>query len=80
MTGWVFAFIAAFALDAVWARYNMATADKRTLAAGVYSVAIYIMNSGLVIFYVVDHWLLVPAVAGAFFGTVASIEMRKRGW
>ena len=74
------AFLAAFGLDFVWARYNMATADKRTLAAGVYAIAIYVMNSGLVIFYVVDHWLLVPAVAGAFFGTVASIEMRKRGW
>ena len=80
MTLYALAFIGAFVLDFVWARYNIATAQQRVLASGVYAGLIYICNLSIVVGVVNDYWMIAPAAAGAFFGTVASVWLHKRGW
>ena len=73
-------FAGAFVLDFVWARYNIATAEHRVLASGVFAALIYLCNNSIVIGIVSEPWLLAPAAFGAFLGTIASIWLKKRGW
>lgn len=80
MTLYFLVFAGAFVLDFVWARYNIATAQQRVLASGVFAALIYLCNNSIVIGIVSNPWLLMPAAAGAFFGTVASVWLHKRGW
>lgn len=80
MTDAILVFVGAFILDAVWARYNIATANMHVWQSGMFAGLIYLFNNGIVIGVVSNHWLLAPATIGAVAGTVASIELKKRGW
>ena len=80
MTLAILVFAGAFVLDFVWARYNIATAGMQVWASGIFAALIYLFNNSIVIGIVSDPWLLVPATAGAFAGTVASVWLKKRGW
>lgn len=75
-----FVFAAVAFLDFVWARYNMACAEKRIIASGNYAFLIYIASASVVVQYVHELWLIGPAASGAFCGTVASIWMKKKGY
>jgi hypothetical protein len=67
-------FVALFALDLVWARYTSAITDRRRMLAGVYASAIIALSGYAAINYVNDPWMLLPAMAGAFFGTIVGIK------
>lgn len=75
LVAFVYVFVAMAALDFVWAKYSMACADRRAWAAPCYAALIVVFNGPVVISYVDNHWLLLPAIAGAFCGT--RISMRK---
>lgn len=70
----LYVFAAMAALDFVWARYSVACAHRRPLAAAAYAALIVVFNGPVVISYVDNHWLLAPAIAGAFFGTWVSLR------
>lgn len=80
MTLYFLVFAGAFVLDFVWARYNIATAQMRVWASGMFAGLIYLFNNSIVIGIVADNWLLLPAAAGAVTGTIASVWLHKRGW
>jgi hypothetical protein len=80
MSHWILVFVGAFILDAVWARYNIATAQLRVGASGLYAGLIYILNGGIVIGFVMNWRLLIPATIGAMLGTILSVWLHKRGW
>lgn len=67
-------FAALFALDLVWARYTVAITDRRKLLAGIYASAIIALSGYAAINYVHDPWMLLPAMAGAFCGTIVGIK------
>lgn len=75
MLQWIVVYGALTILDFVWARYNLATADKRVWAASSYSVAIILLSGVSVISYSHDPWLLIPAAAGAFTGTFIAVKL-----
>lgn len=77
---WFAAFAALVVLDFAWARYNIACTEKKPNVAGLYAIVIYALGGLTVITYVEDHWTLVPATAGSFFGTWLSVFTHKRGW
>ena len=66
-------FVALFTLDFVWARYNICTTSGKALKAGYYSVIIILLGGFSVISYTEDHWMLLPAAAGAFCGTFVDV-------
>ncbi len=70
----LFMFAAAFALDFVWARHTIACANRKALQASSLSVLLLLIGAGEAILYVGDHWMLVPAAAGAFLGTYVSVR------
>lgn len=73
MWGWALTFAAVFALDVVYARYTVAVTDGRKIAASGYAGAVIALSGFAAINYVSDHWLLVPAIAGAVAGTLVGM-------
>lgn len=69
-------FLALFGLDYVWSYYTRAITSHRAIPAALWAVAIIILNGVAAVGYVNDMWLLIPAAAGAFCGTYASVRWR----
>lgn len=68
-------FVALFCLDFVWAKYTYATTSRQALRASAYASAIIFLSGGAAIGYTSDHWLLLPAMAGAFAGTFVAVRV-----
>jgi hypothetical protein len=78
MIDYVTTFIAIFLLDVVYTYYLRCVADDNVLGASFWSVACYILGSVAVINYTTNHMLIIPAMAGAFFGTFVGMKIKKR--
>lgn len=70
--------VGTFLLDFAWAKYNIATAQKQVTRSAIYSVAIYLLSALVIMQYIDNHWLLIPASVGAFVGTGYSVWHEKR--
>jgi uncharacterized membrane protein YfcA len=77
MTKALIVFAALFCLDLVWAKYTLAISAKRTVWAASYASAIIALSGYAAINYVNDPWMLLPAMAGAFLGTIVGIKYQK---
>lgn len=75
---WIVAFGAMFLTDACWAFYVATVKDGAALAAAGWSVALFLLGAVAVIGYTKDRWLLVPASAGAFCGTLVAVALQAR--
>jgi len=62
-------FFTLFALDVVWARYTLYLNGGHRWRAGGLAAAIIALGSFSTINYVDNHWMIIPAMAGAFCGT-----------
>lgn len=71
---WVLVFTATVIADVVWAEWARAVADKRPIRAGLFSAGIILCGTYATVEIVKDHWLFVPALAGAFLGTWGSVR------
>lgn len=70
-------FFAAFGLDIVYTYYLRCVQNNNVLGASIWSVACYVLGSVAVINYTENHMLLLPAIAGAFFGTYVGMKLRR---
>ncbi|HEY5054584.1 MAG TPA: hypothetical protein VII58_00395 [Acidobacteriaceae bacterium] len=71
---WVFVFAAMAAADVFWACWSAAVTARRPALAATHGAAIVVCGAFPIVEYVSNHWLLVPAVAGAWFGTYVSVK------
>jgi uncharacterized membrane protein YfcA len=71
-------FFSIFFLDIVYTYYLRCVANDNVLGASFWSVACYILGSVAVISYTTNHWLVIPAIAGAFCGTYVGMKVKKR--
>jgi uncharacterized membrane protein YfcA len=78
MTDYITTFVAIFLLDIVYTYYLRCVAADNVLGASFWSVACYILGSVAVINYTTNHWLMIPAVAGAFCGTYIGMKIKKK--
>lgn len=67
---WLLTFVAVLVLDVVWARYTIALTNDRPVRAGKYAALVIALSGFAAINYVNDPWMLLPAAAGAFCGTI----------
>jgi hypothetical protein len=74
----VVTFFSIFLLDIVYTYYLRCVAKDNALGASFWSVACYLLGTVAVISYTTNHWLIIPAVAGAFCGTYAGMKLKKR--
>jgi hypothetical protein len=78
MWDFVVTFFAIFFLDVVYTYYLRCVASNNVLGASFWSVACYILGSVAVINYTTNHWLMLPAIAGAFCGTFVGMKLKKK--
>jgi hypothetical protein len=78
MLEYITTFFAIFLLDIVYTYYLRCVATNNVLGASFWSVACYILGSVAVINYTTNHWLMIPAIAGAFCGTYIGMILRKK--
>lgn len=78
MTMWVVVFAAAFFLDVAWAIYTRHVVAHRAVLASFWTAVVISLSGFNVIIYTEDHWLLIPAAAGASIGTYLVTSQRVR--
>jgi hypothetical protein len=78
MLDYIVTFFSIFFLDIVYTYYLRCVANDNVLGASFWSVACYILGSVAVISYTTNHWLIIPALAGAFCGTYVGMKVKKR--
>jgi uncharacterized membrane protein YfcA len=78
MLEYIITFFALFALDIVYTYYLRCVQENKAIGASSWSVACYILGSIAVINYTTNHWLLIPAMAGAFAGTWVGMKIKLR--
>jgi hypothetical protein len=75
---WILAFLALAVLDFCWALYTAQVQSGNAYRAGAWAVALYAISAGATIGYTSNHWLVIPACAGAFVGTAVGVLWNKR--
>lgn len=66
---WVLTFLAMLGLDIMSAWYTRAVAARHPTRAALAAMAMVLFGGAATIAYVDNHWMLVPALAGAALGT-----------
>jgi hypothetical protein len=61
-------------VDICYAKYIIATAEKRALPAASWSGAIMLCGAFVTVNYVGDHSLVAAAMLGAFVGTYVTVK------
>lgn len=72
-------FALTFALDVVWAFYNINCSKRQPIKASCAAVAIIALGQPMTIAIVNDHWMLLPAMVGAFGGTYITVRRSRHG-
>lgn len=77
MLSYLAVFVSLALLDFCWAKYIHHLADRHAVQAGLWSGVITLGSAFAVISYTANHWLLIPAVLGAFVGTWAAVALKR---
>jgi uncharacterized membrane protein YfcA len=78
MIEWIVTFFALFFTDILYIYYLKSVNEEKPLLSSIWGVAVFLIASVAVINYTTDHWLLIPACLGAFFGTYIGMRFRKK--
>jgi hypothetical protein len=78
MIDYLTTFFAIFLLDIVYTYYLRCVQDSQVVKASIWAVACYVLGSIAVINYTTNHWLMIPAMAGAFFGTFVGMKFKLK--
>jgi uncharacterized membrane protein YfcA len=71
-------FIAVFLTDVLYIYFIKSIQDNNAVQAAFWSVVVTATASITVINYTENHWTLIPALAGAFFGTLVGMRVRRK--
>ena len=77
MLDYIITFFAIFLLDVVYTYYLRCVQHNNAMGASLWSIACYLLGSLAVINYTTNHWLLIPAIIGAFCGTYVGMIIKK---
>ena len=71
-------FIAVFATDLIYVYFVKSIQADRPLMAAWWSMVVTFTASVAVINYTTDHWALIPALAGAYCGTLFGMMIKRK--
>ena len=71
-------FIAVFATDLIYVYFVKSIQANRPAIAAWWSMVVTFTASVAVINYTTDHWALIPALAGAYCGTLFGMKIKKK--
>jgi subtilase family serine protease len=66
-------FCGTFVSDYIWAKYIASITTATPMVAGIWAVATIVLGAFVVLSYVNDRRMIIPAAIGAFFGTYFAI-------
>ena len=72
---WLEVFLGLVVIDILYAIYTKQIQKDNPLRSSVSATAIYLINAAIVIGFVQDPWLLIPAALGAFVGTYIGVKI-----
>lgn len=75
---WLQVFFGLMIVDILYAVYTKQVQHNNPLFSALSAVGIYVINAGVVIGFVNDPWLLIPAGLGAFAGTYIGVKINMR--
>ena len=78
MWSYVVTFFAVFATDLLYIYFVKSIQDDHPWHAAWWSMVVTLTASVAVINYTEDHWALIPALAGAFFGAYVGMKFKKK--
>ena len=78
MWGYIITFFAVFATDLIYVYFVKSIQDNRPAMAAWWSMVVTLTASIAVINYTEDHWALIPALAGAYCGTLFGMRIKKK--
>ena len=78
MLEYVITFAAVFVTDLIYVYFVKSIQDDRPLMAAWWSMTVTFTASVAVINYTQDHWALIPALAGAYCGTLFGMWIKRR--
>jgi hypothetical protein len=67
-----------FLADICWAYYFIKIDERKSAAAGMWAVLIYMFGAFTVTSYMQDKTLIVAAMIGSFLGTYLTVEYKKK--
>jgi hypothetical protein len=70
--------VAMFLADVCWTLYFIKIEERKSVAAGIWAVFIYMFGAFTVTSYMEDRSLIVAAMIGSFLGTYCTIEYKKK--
>jgi uncharacterized membrane protein YfcA len=75
---YIVTFFAVFFTDIFYTYYLKAVQEEQIVKASVWAAIVFVVACIAVINYTTNYWLLLPAAAGAFFGTYVGMILRKK--
>ena len=78
MTEWIITFLSVFVLDVVYTYYLRCIASEKPLQASIWAMGCTGLATLTIINYTTDHWLVIPAILGAFCGTYLGMIIRNK--
>ena len=78
MFEYVATFLAVFATDLIYVYFVKSIQSDRPFRAAWWSMACTFTASVAVINYTQDHWALIPALAGAYCGTLYGMWVKRK--
>jgi hypothetical protein len=74
---YVVTFVAMFFVDIIFAYYLKAVGNDKAVKAGLWASVIVLLNVVAVISYTENHYMIIPAVLGAFAGTFVGVRHNR---
>lgn len=78
MLMWFQVFFGLVIIDLLYAIYTKQVQKDNALISSLSAGALYIINALVVIGFVKDIWLLIPAGLGAFVGTYIGVKLNNK--
>lgn len=78
MIGYVTTFLAVFFTDVIYIYFMKSVQHNQPWRAALWSVVVTFTASVAVIGYTEDHWALIPALLGAFCGTLLGMKVKQQ--
>ena len=64
--------------DVCWTYYFIKIEERKSVAAGLWGIGIYLCGAFTIMSYMEDRTLVVAAMMGSFVGTYLTVEHKKK--
>ena len=75
---YIVTFLAVFVTDLMYVYFVKSIQNNRPWFAAWWSMVVTFTASVAIINYTTDHWALIPALLGAFFGTGVGMKIKQK--